>query len=145
MYMYSKIIIVPVVLNLITQINPNDRRISFKRERTPQEKITRLEKAKRSLAYFVMHATFLCSGLTFFYMLYDILKFKAKTPSDTELSWLLCFLKKPTCLVIFAVLSVPRCYINFKDIPGHARGRSISSYNSVFYCTIQDCFYFCAV
>ena len=61
--------IVQVAVNFITQINlcGGNTENFVKRERTPQEKIAFLEKAKRSLAYFVMHATFLCSGLTFLF------------------------------------------------------------------------------
>ena len=65
-----------------------------KRERTTQEKITRLEKVKRSRVCFVLHWGFLCSDnyITFIHILYNIMKFKAKKlfqNVDADLSWLL--------------------------------------------------------
>ena len=53
------------------------------RERTPQEKFTRLEKAKRSRVCFEKHDRFLCSDnykmpYLFIYVFCNILKFKAK-------------------------------------------------------------------
>ena len=57
--------VVPEVIYFANQINicwKKKRRNLLFRERTPQEKIARLEKAKRSRACFVMHAMFLCRG-----------------------------------------------------------------------------------
>ena len=69
----------------------------LKMERTLQEKITRLEKAKRPRVCLVMHRKFLCSGnyITFIHMLFNKVKFKAKktiSKTDADLS---CFFFNP--------------------------------------------------